>query len=299
MKKLESLKHSPFDWQLLAVVLLMLSIPAIYNSYSIYLIGRWPPSENGLPIVAQWQFVQVFIEVLQEALIIPLFFFVGSQRFKHQPELLERVRTALLLVFLLLLLVTTILQATLPFFVDHLQIDGAISAKTTAYLRIQLVATLFLVLNMGLIIVFEVLSKRKVLITLLFIRLVTRILFDALLYGSYPFSLNLGVEGVALSSTLTEGIVLLVSLLFLQKTLGVKLNEWLQPIRFSAVWLFARVSKWIAIESGIRNIAYFFVILSLINQLGSKQMGGYYLSMHLFWSFCLLPVNATAEVLKA
>lgn len=287
------------DWRLLLVILLMLAIPAVYNSYSIYLIGRWPPSENGLPIVAQWQFVQVFIEVLQEALVFPLFFFVGSQRFGSKPELFQRVRDALAIVFLTLFAVLVLFQIVLPFFVEGIQTSTSLKAETIKYLRVQLIATLFLVLNLSLVIVFEVLSKRRLLIALLLIRLAIRILLDALLYGSYPFSLGMGVEGVALASLLTEVLVLFASVILLHKTMGVRLKDWFRTLHLSAVQLFARVSKWIALESSIRNVAYFLVILSLLNQLGSKQIGGYYLSMHLFWSFCLLPINALAELLKA
>lgn len=62
-----------WDNRLFLSILTLLVIPSLYRSYSVYLIGNTPPDEQNLAIVAQWQFVQVAIEVLQEALVFPLF----------------------------------------------------------------------------------------------------------------------------------------------------------------------------------------------------------------------------------
>ena len=44
-----------------------------------------------------------------------------------------------------------------------------------------------------------------------------------------------------------------------------------------------------------RNLAYFFMIVRLINHLGQDVIGGYYLAMHIFWTFLLVPVLALTE----
>ena len=78
MKTNFTLKNSPWDWYLFFSIFLYQVIPSFYNSYSVYLIGNAIPNENGLAIVSQWQFIQVIIEIFQEALVFPIFFFVGS-----------------------------------------------------------------------------------------------------------------------------------------------------------------------------------------------------------------------------
>lgn len=48
-------------------------------------------------------------------------------------------------------------------------------------------------------------------------------------------------------------------------------------------------------DSLIRNIAYFFMVVRLLNLLGENAIGGYYLAMHIIWSFLLVPILALAE----
>ena len=52
------------------------------------------------------------------------------------------------------------------------------------------------------------------------------------------------------------------------------------------------------LDSLVRNAAYFFLIIRLLNLLGENAIGGYYLAMHIFWSFLLVPILALSESLK-
>ena len=53
-----------WDWTLFFSILLYLILPTVYRSYSVFLIGNKLPTANGLAIVSQWQFIQVFLEIL-------------------------------------------------------------------------------------------------------------------------------------------------------------------------------------------------------------------------------------------
>ena len=58
--------YHKWDNGLLFSIFLVLVLPSIYNSYSIFLIGNKPPELQSLAIVAQWQFVQVGMEVIHQ-----------------------------------------------------------------------------------------------------------------------------------------------------------------------------------------------------------------------------------------
>ncbi len=58
------------------------------------------------------------------------------------------------------------------------------------------------------------------------------------------------------------------------------------------------VGAWSGLDSLVRNFAYFFMIIRLLNLLGADTIGGYYLSMHIIWSFLLVPIIALAETTK-
>jgi len=47
-----------------------------YRSYSVYLIGSVIPDTNALATVAQWQFIELLLEVVQKTFVLAIFFFV-------------------------------------------------------------------------------------------------------------------------------------------------------------------------------------------------------------------------------
>lgn len=72
---LELLKQ--WDWGLFLLILLYMALPQLYRSYSVYLIGNAIPDVNALATVAQWQFIELLLEIIQETFVLAIFFFVG------------------------------------------------------------------------------------------------------------------------------------------------------------------------------------------------------------------------------
>lgn len=66
-----------WDWGLFLLIFLYMASPRFYLSYSVYLIGNAIPDINALSTVAQWQFVELLIEIVQETFVLAIFFFVG------------------------------------------------------------------------------------------------------------------------------------------------------------------------------------------------------------------------------
>jgi Na+-driven multidrug efflux pump len=288
-----------WDWKLLLSVLLYLSIPPIYQSYSLYLIGNTPPQENNLTVIAQWQFIQVALEVFQEALVLPLFFLVGSRWQQGKATVFQGAQASFFLLAIILLPIMLFLYFRMSWFVEQINTDEGIRGGTIAFLRIKL-ASLFLgIINTGLIIVIESLRKRGMLLRLLTMKLLCSVTFDSWFFGGYDFSLSLGVIGLALSNLITELILLLAAVWHFYRFFGFSWQAYFKLPPLADFRIFRNIGKWVALESTIRNIAYFFMILQLLNTLGAKQIAGYYLAMHLFWGFALIPVNALAETMKA
>ena len=59
---------------------------------------------------------------------------------------------------------------------------------------------------------------------------------------------------------------------------------------------------WVGLGSGldslVRNVAYFFMIIRLVNTIGATEIGGYYLAIQILWSSMLVPVLAFADSAK-
>ena len=52
-------------------------------------------------------------------------------------------------------------------------------------------------------------------------------------------------------------------------------------------------------DSLVRNVAYFFMIVRLVNTIGDTEIGGYYVAIQILWSFMLVPVLALGDTAKA
>ena len=64
-----------WDWGLFLLIFLYMALPLFYRSYSIYLIGNAIPDVNALATVAQYQFVDLVLEVIQETFVLAIFLF--------------------------------------------------------------------------------------------------------------------------------------------------------------------------------------------------------------------------------
>ena len=97
-----------WDWSLFLLILLYMGLPQLYRSYSVYLIGNAIPDTSALATVAQWQFVELMLEVIQETFVLAMFFFVGQAIYKNEKPGYP-IRTALSLILLFSSMVSVIL----------------------------------------------------------------------------------------------------------------------------------------------------------------------------------------------
>lgn len=297
---MKQLKHTfkHWNWPLTGLILLYSTLPAIYQTYQLYLIGNELPTVSGLNIASQWQFVQVLFEIIQEASVFPLFFFIGSKIQASREVIVQRLKTAFLLLVLLQLTVIGILLLNLSFFIELSGAGEGIYELTKNYLQVKIWSGGLEVLSLAIWIVIESLNQKKVLLILIGIKALLMIGMDSLFFGGYSFSLDLGIMGAAYSALLVECLVFFLGMALLLTSLRVSLSDIFSLPWFSDLIVYRNVGLGIGLESLVKNLAYWFLILKFINELGSKELGGYYLSMHLFWYFALVPILAISEATK-
>ena len=100
---------STWNWRLYFFILLFLSLPNIYQVYRTSIIGTSLPDPGSLAIVSQWQFVGLVVEIFQEATVLAIFFFVGSQIHSNTAVHMDRAKTVLFIIFVASLGVVQIL----------------------------------------------------------------------------------------------------------------------------------------------------------------------------------------------
>ena len=114
-----------------------------------------------------------------------------------------------------------------------------------------------------------------------------------------PFSLSADVQGVAWSTLLSSVGLFVVGLILLLRAKGVSLDELKTLPTFADLRQYLRVGLGSGLDSLIRNVAYFFMIIRIVNAIGPAEIGGYYLTIQILWGFMLVPVLAFADSAKA
>jgi len=148
---------------------------------------------------------------------------------------------------------------------------------------------------MASIVIVETVNRKRYILTIAILNVGYQFIFDSLFYGGYRFSLNLGVLGVAWAEIASGLCLFLTTLFLLRHIIFDKVKTFLSFFTFKDWRIYFRVGGWSGLDSLVRNFAYFFMIVRFLNLLGENTIGGYYLSMHIFWSFLLVPILALAE----
>ncbi len=296
---MKSTQKNYWDGMLFASILFYMIVPAIYKSYSIYLIGKTPPDLNNLAIAAQWQFVEIIFEVIQEGLVLPLFFYVGSMIHKRKAIIAQKITTSIGGLIVGLLPFIALFLCFISEFVQWIDTPAEIVTTTQRYLTLKVWTLWFSIANLGLVVILEALKKKGVLITLTLLKLTLSIGFDALFFGGYAFSYDFGIEGLALANLCMETLTFLIVVYILMQQFDIKIQHFFKIPPRQELRLFGRVSLGISLKSLISNLAYLFLIIKFINALGTNEIGGYYLTMHLYWHFYLVPVLAIVETTRA
>ena len=102
LKVKESLKN--VNYKLFIALLIMGLCPTIYNTIRIFWLGELP-GEYSYSIAGQLSWVNLIYEVISEAIILPLFYFIG-QALSNKKELTNRVKTGLLISLVVYLIIS-------------------------------------------------------------------------------------------------------------------------------------------------------------------------------------------------
>jgi Na+-driven multidrug efflux pump len=286
-----------WDWRLFLLIFVYMALPQFYRSYSVYLIGNAIPATNALATVAQWQFIELLLEVVQETFVLAIFFFVGKGiQSKQGPG--SQIKTSLTMIFLFSIVLAVTLFSLSSHFVAIIGTPETIRETTSIFLKIKTAGIPIFLLSAASVIIVETVNRKKLILTLAVLQVVYRFIMDSLFYGGYPFSLNMGVLGVAWSDTLASLALLITALIMIKPFALEKLKSWRSLFSFQDWRVYLKVGAWSGLDSLVRNVAYFFMIIRLLNLLGENHIGGYYLAMHIFWSFLLVPILALSESSK-
>ena len=281
-----------FNWRLWLVLAVTLFIPALYQTLRIFFLGDLP-GEWGVNIASQLAWVNLIYEVLEEALILPLFFLLGKS-IGSRKELENKTRTGLLIcggAYLSLSLLITAFARPLCLWMasDQSTIDA-----TVTYIRLESIASTIGILSQFVSVLFVTINKEKYMYSLLGIRTGMSMLLDTFLLSGLPVSANLGVNGIAFSNIAVSTISVFFSFVFLHKeNICVFRRE--KP---DYCWLkeYGTIGVFSGLESFVRNLAFMLMVSRLVNVI--SEAGTYWVANSFIWTWLLLPAEALYDVIK-
>jgi Na+-driven multidrug efflux pump len=281
------------DFRMFVALLLFGLIPTLYTTFRIFLIGQLP-GEWGFSIASQLQWVNLLYEILQEGLIFPLFFFIGAV-VSNKTELANRVKTGLIFTissYFILSLVMIIFAKPLVVFMAQ---DQSVIDETVDFIRLETIAMMFSTTLKFLMVVLVTIKKDKNVYIILLVQLVLTILLDTFFISTLPLSLNLGINGIAISNIIVNVVLVIVALILFYKS---GLNIFSKgSLNFS--WLKDLFKKGgiSGLESLVRNLAFMLMIVRMVNVVG--EQGTFWVANNFIWGWLLLPVLQLGELVKA
>ena len=288
-----------WDWRLFLFILLFLGLPNIYQLYRVYLVGSQIPDAGGLAIVSQWQFVGLVVEIFQEATVLAIFFFLGSQIRSGVGVQLDRAKSVLAFILLASLVFAVGVFLFRDAFIALIGAAPEIQGQTRAYLGVSIFSIPFTVLAAAIVVLFEALGLRMQVFVLAIVNVLFRLALDSLFFGGYAFSLDAGVVGVGWATLLAAAGLFIAGVILLIWAKQIRWGDLKTMPSFAGMRQYLRVGLGSGADSLIRNVAYFVLIIRIVNTIGADEIGGYYVAIQIFWSFMLVPVLAFADSAKA
>ena len=280
------------NYRLYFALLFLGLAPTVYTTVRVFFLGRLP-GEWSFSIAGQLSWVNLLYEILNEAIILPLFYFIGKVK-NDKNEFSNRVKTGMLIS----LGVYAVLSVIIMIFAEPLLIvmatDKSILSESAAYIRIESIANIFGILTQFALVALVTVNKRKYLYALTGARLVLCLLSDTFLVSTLQVSANLGVNGIGYSNIIVNALLLAVSIALLAKEnvrIFVK-----GKLNFFWVGEFGKVGSISGLESLVRNVAYMVMIVRMVNVVG--EQGTYWVANNFIWGWLLLPVLQLGELIK-
>jgi Na+-driven multidrug efflux pump len=140
-------------------------------------------------IASQLSWVNLLYEILQEAIILPLFYFIGKA-IKNQKNLQNKYRSGLILTGLIYSLLSILIMIFAVPLINFMAQDASLIHETATYIRLETVAAIFMTLVKFSVVTLIVINKDKYLYYVLTLQMILTVIGDMFLYHSPLSRLN-------------------------------------------------------------------------------------------------------------
>ena len=280
------------NYKLFLALLVLGLCPTVYTTVRVFFLGDLP-GEYSFSIAGQLSWVNLLYEILSEAIVLPLFFFIGKV-LTDKKEFANRMRTGLIVSVSAYMVLSFFIIAFAKPLLSLMATDASIIHSSATYIRIESIANIFSLAFSFLMVGMVTLGKEKYVYILTAIKLALCLLVDTFMVSTLSMSLNLGVNGIAFSNIIVN-ILLVATAIFLLHKEGIMLFT-KEKLSFGWMKEFAKVGGISGVESFVRNIAYMLMISRMVNIVG--EQGTYWVANNFIWGWLLLPILQLGELIK-
>ena len=278
--------------KLFLALLVMGLVPTIYTTLRVFYLGNMP-GDWSYSIAGQLSWINLIYEVINEAIILPLFYFTGKVLLDKK-ELTNRMKTGLIVTLGIYIVLSIFIITCAKPLLNVMAADESIIDASATYIRIEAVANIFNILFQFALVGLITLGKDKLVYILTGVKLVLCVVFDLFLVSTLKCSANLGVNGIGVSNIIVNAILLFATLFLLAKN---EVNVFTKgKLDFHWMKEFAKVGGISGAESFVRNLAYMVMIARMVNVV--NEQGTYWVANNFIWGWLLLPILQLGELIK-
>ena len=243
---LVNLKH--FNIRLYFVLILILLVPSVYKTLRIYYLGELP-NDSGFNIASQVLWLNVAFEVIQEALILPLFFIIGKS-IKEIAIVSNKIITGFITISVVYLIPVIFLILNTNSILAQMNQMSHLVELSSKYIQLESIAIFLSVAFKFALIIFVLLNKVGKIFLLLLTQTLLSVILDSFLLSQFSFSLNIGVIGIAIANIIV-GLFMIIQSFYMLKKENIILNK----KRLDFTWLrdWFKIGYLSGLESLIRN----------------------------------------------
>lgn len=280
------------NYRLWFAILATMLLPTVYQTVRIYLLGDIP-SDWGVNIASQLSWVNLLYEVVQEAMILPLFFLLGKS-LQNREEFANKVRTGLSVTAIVYLIVSVIIVACARPLVIFMAQNGELIDATVTYIRLETLAALFSTLWRFMMLVLVTVKKDRYLYIVLGVQMALSVVLDTFLVSNLSVSANMGVNGIAVTNIAVNALILIIAIVLLKREKIAVFSREKWDFRWLKEWF--KVGKFSGMESFLRNLVFMIMVVRMVNSVA--EQGNYWIANNFIWQWLLLPSLALADLIK-
>ncbi|WP_283132271.1 MATE family Na+-driven efflux transporter [Enterovibrio norvegicus] len=285
---------SAVNYRLLFVLLLSGFIPTIYSTLRVHFLGSLPDTW-AFSIAAQIAWLNVGYEVINEALLLPLVFLLGQVINEKTNEQFSQRFSGAAVVYLAVYSVMTLgVFSFSPWLISAMQHSPELLKDTTEYIRLEAVAILISSIAELFVLALVLKDAQKKLYAFIALKTALIMGLDTLFVSQLPFSLKLGINGIAYTNIVTNSILCTLALCWFYRQRVTSLSMVFRDTAWMRSWF--RIGMKSGLESFVRNAAFIIMILQLVNQV--KQAGTFWVTNQFIWGWLLLPVMALGQLVR-